>query len=288
MGPQRAGTSWVDEYLRSRGDVCLPTGVKEIRFFDDKYSKGRDFYFSHFHAEEAHEFITEVTTTAFDHPDAPARVKEIFGTNIKMICPLRHPLQRTLSLYGHSHQYAMASGGLREVCETRPEIIGSSRYADHLERWLKHFPIENFHFVFQEDLAFNQNLYIADLCFALGLEYKPEPEGLKKPVNVATKPHSQTLAKVGQKMADFLRDKKLYWAVNTAKNLGLKKLFFGTKAQKNENKITHQDYLWLDEQLSGEVEKLEALIGPISAWQKPKEERHEITAPKMVRPAYSS
>lgn len=283
MGPQRAGTSWIDAYLRQRGDVCLPNGVKEVRFFDEKYSKGPGFYFSHFKTEDHHKFIAEVTTTAFDHPDAPARVKKIFGDDIKMVCPLRDPVKRSISLYGHNNQYALAKGGLRAVCEARPEIIKSCRYAENLQRWFAYFSPENFHFIFQEDLKFNQDLFVADLCFALGIEYKPAVEAQTKRLNVSTKPYSRILAMAGQRGGDFLRDKQLYWVVNTAKKIGLKQVVFGKHAQSPQKDITHEDFLWLDEQLREEVEKLEALIGPIEAWRSGlKEKQNETNTAQMV------
>ena len=42
MGPQRSGTSWLYRYLMDRGDVCLPSGVKEVFFFD--LNKGKTIF----------------------------------------------------------------------------------------------------------------------------------------------------------------------------------------------------------------------------------------------------
>ena len=95
IGPQRAGTTWVDRYLRSREDICLPDQVKEIFFFDRNYDRGLDFYKSHFKPDKNHRLIMEITATAFDHPQAPQRIYDTFGKNIRLICPLRHPVIRS-------------------------------------------------------------------------------------------------------------------------------------------------------------------------------------------------
>ncbi len=78
IGPQRAGARWIDRYLRGRGDVCLPTHVKEIFYFDRHFERGPEFYFGHFRYLPQHKIGVEVTTTAFDHPEAPARVHQMF------------------------------------------------------------------------------------------------------------------------------------------------------------------------------------------------------------------
>lgn len=95
MGPQRSATSWLDRYLRMRGDVCLPRGVKEVFFFDRYFHRGFGFYKRHYTPNSKHSLIMEISTTSFDHPEAPSRVYKIFGDQITLICPLRHPVERS-------------------------------------------------------------------------------------------------------------------------------------------------------------------------------------------------
>jgi hypothetical protein len=44
VGPHKSGTTWIDNYLRSRGDVQLPIAMKETFFFDKLYDNGWDWY----------------------------------------------------------------------------------------------------------------------------------------------------------------------------------------------------------------------------------------------------
>jgi hypothetical protein len=46
IGPMKAGTTWLYSYLISRGDVCLPEGVKETFFFDRRFNKGNHGIYS--------------------------------------------------------------------------------------------------------------------------------------------------------------------------------------------------------------------------------------------------
>ncbi len=39
IGPQKAGTTWIYEYLKTLPGVCVPVKVKETFFFDKYYHK---------------------------------------------------------------------------------------------------------------------------------------------------------------------------------------------------------------------------------------------------------
>lgn len=262
MGPQRAGTSWLDRYLRTRGDICLPGDVKEVFFFDRDYERGLAHYAAHFHPEAEHELLMEISTTSFDFEKAPRRVFEVFGQDLLLLCPLRHPITRAYSLYMHYLRYGLVSGTLQEACEQNPQIIESSRYAQHLGNWLVYYPLETIKIVFQETLESDQDAYIKNVCKALHLPYKEAPAEARERYNVTTFSRFGLLAAIAQHLADWFRQRRMYWVINVAKALGLKPLIFGTeKPDAQKNAIPSSDRAWLEEQLKGEVEKLETLLG---------------------------
>lgn len=283
MGPQRAGTSWLDAYFRYRGDVCLPSEVKEIFFFDRHHSRGLDFYTSHFDIKPGHALIAEVSTTAFDHSDAPRRVKEIFGDDLTLICPLRMPVPRSYSLYTHYRRYGLVSGSLMEACEQEPQILNSSRYVRHLERWFEFFAPGQIHFIFQEDLEQDQERFVHNLCDLLDLTYQEVPRELTSRINVSTESQNGMLASLAQKSGDFLRERRLYWLVNAAKGLGLKDMIFGREKPENgAGGMSMLEKQWLDERLGSEVERLEALIGPIPQWHESQDKENAPRTAEMV------
>lgn len=303
MGPQRAGTSWLDRYLRSRGDLCLPTDVKEIFFFDRFYARGADFYQAHFktHPDQQVRATMEISTTAFDHPHAPQRVFATFGHQIKLLCPLRDPVARSYSLYLHYKRYGIVDGSLQQACQMMPQIITSSFYAHHLENWLKYFSREHITFAFQENLEHAPSLYIAQICRDLGLPFMAVPHTLMPHYNRSVQPPFPLVAKWGQKGADWLRRHRLYPIINFAKNCGLKPLIFGTSAtgtwqpafaENTTNPQALEDQHWLREQLKGECAKLEALLGhSIEAWHDQTRDRDKAnmnTAPIVPVSAYPS
>src|SRR5262245_58826198 len=106
IGPQRCGTSRIHDYFKARGDVCLPD-VKEIFYFDRHFQRGPEFYAEHFKIEPQHRLVMELTTTAFDNPDAPDHVHTLFGTDVKLICPLRNPVERSKAIYADYIKYGL-------------------------------------------------------------------------------------------------------------------------------------------------------------------------------------
>lgn len=268
IGPQRAGTSWLDRYLRERGDVCVPDDVKEIFYFDRHFDRGFSFYESHFKEKDEQNLTIEITTTSFDHKGAAERVKETFGNDIKLICPLRHPVVRSYSLYLHYLRYGIVFGSLQEACEQNPQIVESSKYAEHLQKWFDLFGQDKIAILFQEDLENDQLNYVKTACTALGLEYIKPSDEISGRFNATTYSNSGFIARLAQNTADFLREHRLFFVVNAGKALGLKKLIFGgdnPDAQKTD--IPPEDRAWLEKQLDGEVQKLENLIGPIPQWK---------------------
>ena len=205
MGPQRSGTAWVDRYLRSRGDVCLPRDVKEVFYFDRNYERGSEFYTSHFHPEEGHQVVSEITATSFDCPEAPKRVYEHFGKDIRLLCPLRHPIIRSYSLYLHYLRYGIATGTLEEAARQVPQILTSSHYAAHLKRWFDLFGQENIKIIYQEQLENNEDEFIKGLCGGLGIPFQEPPAEAQGRYNITTFSKYGPLALFGSKNSRFLK-----------------------------------------------------------------------------------
>lgn len=269
MGPQRAGTTWVDRYLRSRGDVCLPDEVKEVFFFDRNFDRGVDFYKSHFDIKSEHKLIMEITATSFDCPEAPKRVAKMFGKNIKMVCPLRHPITRSYSLYLHYLRYGIVTGTLQEAVQKVPQIIDSSRYANHLSHWFEEFDRKNISFIYQEELESDQISFVQKLCQGLDVKFSKPSEEVQGRYNITTFSKFGPLAFTAQKTADFLRYYRLYFIINFAKSVGIKRLIFGKeRPDAKKDNIPLEDLVWLKEKIGDEVKKFEELIGePVLFWQ---------------------
>lgn len=166
IGPQGCGTDILHTYFKGRGDIALPD-VQEIFYFDRHVQRGEDFYKSHFKNVMDAALVMELTTTAFDHPQAPARVLELLGRDVKLFCPLRHPVQRAEAVYRQYLRYGIVKGDIEEACEQAPQILNASRYSVHLQAWLEVF--DHIHFISFESLEVEREKILQTLCDFLAL-----------------------------------------------------------------------------------------------------------------------
>ena len=105
VGPPRTATSWIWEYLRSRGDVVLPEGVKETWFFSSMSQKGLDWYTSHFKPKQSFVSVVEIDPPLFQHPEASKRVREALNSDVLIVITVRDPVKRSWSHYLHARRY---------------------------------------------------------------------------------------------------------------------------------------------------------------------------------------
>lgn len=249
VGPMKAGTTWIQDYLTWRGDVCLPAAVKETMFFDLNFFRGNSWYSSHFsyHSTSSHAAVVEVAPSLFHCVEAPERVRETLGT-VPLIVTTREPVARAWSHYLHLRRKGYASDPLHRAIKTHPEIVSASRYTIHIDRWRGAFPDSSLTILPLEDLVDDRERYAERLCSALGIVARNPPATLGAS-NATGIPPSFWLARLGSSAAAGLRSAGGYGAVNFAKSLGLKRVFFGADGGKRL------------EMTAEERELLESLLG---------------------------
>jgi hypothetical protein len=266
IGPQKAGTTWIYEYLKSREDICLPIGVKETFFFDRYYSRGLDWYSKHFKPSGGHILCMEVAPSYFHKPEAAARIYHELG-KIILISTLRDPVKRSFSHYLHLLRRGKTRLSFRSAIEKHPEIVDGSRYAFHLNRWQKIFGAGSIKILFQENLATEPDIYARQLCNYLNISYKQIPQILFKKINEAALPFSSILAYIGIHFADFIRYLGWYKIIHLAKGLGLKEVFFGRPGQNLLPQMSNEDHRWLMEELRPDILRLQEMLDTdLSHW----------------------
>lgn len=269
IGPQKAGTSWLQKYFEWRGDVCLPHGVKETFFFDRYFAKGVRWYARHFAGRTAgHKIAVEVGPTYLEHPEAPRRVLDTLG-QIRVVCTLRDPAARTWSLYRHMLRYGQTSLPFRQAVEEQKLYCGSCYHA-RIAEWENALGKDNVGIVFMEDLEVDPNGFAEEVCTRLGIEPRPVPDELRKKVFEGGSAVNATVARITNTTAQFLRSLQLYWLVNAIRDTGLKDRIFGGPAQNQPDaSLSTEDRQWLIETFFQEdTLQLEAkLERDLSAWR---------------------
>jgi Sulfotransferase domain len=180
IGAAKAGTTSLFGWLAEHPYVCGSV-KKELNYFSPFYYRGEDWYRKHFPlerdrrafaAEHGRPFLTgEASPSYFLHVWAPERLAKVVP-DAKLIVQLRDPVDRAYSHYQmrrrdgqeplDSFEAALEAEEERITAERARMLrdkryssldvalwsyLLTSRYVEHLERWLRHFPREQFHFV---------------------------------------------------------------------------------------------------------------------------------------------
>ena len=105
IGAQKAGTSSLYAHLCAH-DRIRRAMRKEVRFFDQEYSRGLTWYRAFFPPRGSLDtrLSGEATPNYLLHPLAPARVAETLP-DVRLVAILRNPIERAFSHYQHALRF---------------------------------------------------------------------------------------------------------------------------------------------------------------------------------------
>jgi hypothetical protein len=239
VGAMKCGTTSIHDWLIEHPFVA--PAKKDIHFFSVKYARGADVYRSYFPyardrdafaAEHGRPFISgEATASYLADYWTPRRAAKLVP-NARLIVCLRDPADRAYSQYHYfrkwekepleSFEEAIASEEERLEGEEAREIrdpsyhswqvyqwgyLRTSRYAEHLERWLEAFPREQFLFLEFEEIVTAPERALEQAHAHLGLpphrngelpalnagSYEPMAEATRERLREYFRPHNERL-----------------------------------------------------------------------------------------------
>jgi len=200
IGAQKCGTTSLYAYLTQHPSVS-PAFEKEVRYFNDHYENGENWYKAHFPTNyykylmtrrDAARFVTgEGEPSYLPNPIVPQRAFELMPS-VKLIVMLRNPVDRAYSHYQHRFSRGRETRTFEEVVETDKEILkdgfdglptGDYRrlghlhysylprgfYADQIETWMEVFPKEQFLIIRAEDFFSDTQSIFDEVLAFLGL-----------------------------------------------------------------------------------------------------------------------
>jgi len=267
VGPQRAGTTWIHQYLASRGDVRLPRLVKETYFFDRRYHRGAAWYARRFGPSVSDGRVVEVASTYFHHAAAPRRVVETLG-RVPSICTLRHPVNRAASLYWHYRRYGMTRLDFRAAVATIPDIRDSLQYATHLRRWQAALGRDRVLVLLLEVLAADPQAYTKQICEHFDLPSVELDPALQRPANGQGTARHALLASAATAAAHAAHGCGLSWIVSAARSMGLRDWLYGRDGSGPKETLAEHDRRWLAARVRTEIDELEELLDrDLTSWK---------------------
>ncbi|XP_069463960.1 heparan sulfate glucosamine 3-O-sulfotransferase 5 [Ambystoma mexicanum] len=158
IGVRKGGTRALLEMLNLHPAVVKAS--QEIHFFDndENYARGVDWYRRKMPFSYPHQITIEKSPAYFITEEVPERIYKM-NSSIKLLIIVREPTTRAISDYTqvlegkerkNKTYYKFEKLAMDpSTCEvnTKYKAVRTSIYTKHLERWLKYFPIEQFHIV---------------------------------------------------------------------------------------------------------------------------------------------
>jgi hypothetical protein len=180
VGTAKAGTQTLVGLMREHGNVYIPERAETNFFaFDSEYKKGMGYYArQHFAGVNGHALVGEKSwryALAEVHPHALDRIRKHLRPDLKIVYVVRHPLERTESLWMEfrSSGAELLSADFNKAVRESQVLRFSSLYWSQINRYRECYPEESIRVLFFEDLKNDPQKVAGELFDFLGLERGP-------------------------------------------------------------------------------------------------------------------
>ena len=200
IGAQKCGTTSLYTYLTQHPDVS-PAFEKEVRYFNDHYENGVNWYKAHFPTNfykqlmmrrDGTRLITgEGEPSYLPNPIVPQRAFDL-TPGVQLIVMLRNPVDRAYSHYQHRFSRGrevrtfeevvkadkeklkngwdnMPTGDYKSLGHLHYSYLPRGIYVDQIKNWMAVFPEERFLFISAEDFFSDAQTIFDEVLAFLGL-----------------------------------------------------------------------------------------------------------------------
>jgi len=166
-GASKAGTDWLMHCLADHPGVYIP--LTEIRYFNYRFARGRQWYASHFSEARAEQVVGEKSPGYLRDAHAPARLRQCFPSG-KLIFLLRDPIERAYSHYKMELRAGRVSEDVEGVLQPEHVFVEEGRYHAHLSRYFSHFASDQLLVLLYDYLKQAPAQTLRRVCTFLGIE----------------------------------------------------------------------------------------------------------------------
>jgi len=200
VGAPKSGTSSMAKYLGDHPEAHM-VPEKELRFFDQHFDEGLGWYEARFKPQPGERLVGEATPSYLFEPETMERMSAIIP-RARLIAMLREPVDRAYSHYWHWRRRLGETREFRPAVEAELALgrtttskgwdprdpdgfhyLARGRYLFQLERLTRHFPREQLHVVFFEELEADPVESFKETCRFLGIDPEHVPESVGEVVN---------------------------------------------------------------------------------------------------------
>tara|TARA_B110000003_G_scaffold185606_1_gene184434 strand:+ start:909 stop:1802 length:894 start_codon:yes stop_codon:yes gene_type:complete len=215
LGAAKSGTTTLYDILRQHPDLYIPS-FKEPHFFDipENYKNGIKWYEKTYFKNANQKIVADFTPSYFFDEEAPKRIFESLGGELKFVVILRNPLDRAYSHYLHSKRdlyekqdfgeaLKLESSRLQQyqnqadyLSYLRHSYIHQGLYSKMLKRYLQYFSLDNFLFINFED----EFLQEKDLTIQKVLHFLEIDSSILLNIDIRSNPASKERSKILKRM----------------------------------------------------------------------------------------
>jgi hypothetical protein len=202
IGPQKCGTTWVYRCLKEHPQIACPD-TDAVHFFDMHFAKGEAWLDAHYPDARPDQKRFEPTPSYIRSPFAAERI-HAHNPDARIICCLRHPLERAFSHYWHEKKKGKIRHTFAEGLDNYDLFeswVATGFYARHLERYLGHFRREQILVQWFHDLESDPESFFRNLCGFAGIDPDFRPSLLHRRVNPAVSARYFRTARLRKTMA---------------------------------------------------------------------------------------
>jgi hypothetical protein len=196
VGAARSGTTSLARHLGAHSDAFVPE-EKELRFFDDNFDRGLDWYGAFFADAGDATAVGEATAAYLYNARAVERMATVVP-QARLIAMLRQPVDRAYSNYWMNRERGREKLSFTDAIAEEPQRMAAAiangetpravylekgRYVPQLVRLCEHFPRESLQVVITEDLASDPVATFGRVCTHVGIDPSEQPERLGEPLN---------------------------------------------------------------------------------------------------------
>jgi hypothetical protein len=205
IGPSKSGSTWLHEVLVLHPEVYL-SQAKDLYFFSRYYDRGPGWYRAQFRdAQKEQKIIGEVCPDYLACAEAPERIHEVLGQDVRLMVTLREPTSRAFSSYLYLQKHGQAAATFRDTVLTDPDLLNESRYATHLRSYLKHFGRESLNIALFDDLQADPQAFLDGVTDWLGVSRQQVSEEQLEARLPASKARWLPLAVLAKQGANMVR-----------------------------------------------------------------------------------
>jgi len=256
IGSQKAGSTWIYDTLKEHPEVFMPE-AKNLNFFNMHYWRGIEWYASFFKVKGEVKAIGEASHDYFLSEETAQRIYENLP-EVKLICCLREPVERTISAYIFYRRIDITRETTFAQFAFRPDTLKYIDYYNNLLPYYKLFPKENIQVLFFDELKADPEKVAKKLYNFIEVDSQFTPSTINLKIHPAAEPRWDKLAHLVYKAACFTRERGfLNFLGRTKRNILLNRILYKKVNEKPEIpyhlKVKLRDYFKDDYQKLAEL-----------------------------------